>query len=230
MNKLSCIAIDDEPIALSIIRNYVAKTDLLDLIASFDDVLKAEIYLQNNEVDLLFLDIDMPDKSGLALIKDLQNPPLFILTTAYKDYALDAFDLSAVDFLLKPFSIERFIKAVNKAKELFAIKQQQKKNLLSIYVDYKVVLIDTTDIEFIESLSDYVIIHLKDNTQYKTLSTLKAIEEKLPNEHFLKVHRSYIVAIDAIQSYSNRQLQLIDIQIPVGTTYIKDVSEFIKGN
>jgi two-component system, LytTR family, response regulator len=224
--KLSCIAIDDEPLALEVIKKYAYKNEQLLLQQVFDNVIEAEQYLQQHKIDLLFVDIDMPDKSGIELIAGLTTKPLIIFTTAHKKFALQAFDLEAVDYLLKPIQAERFDKAVEKAIVIAkGISKAEDNDSFLVYAEYKLVKIVFSNVLYIESMQDYVKIHLQNEKPVMTLQTLKKVLELLPAEKFQQVHRSYIVAVDKIKSLQQKNIELANgTQLPVSNSY----SAFIK--
>lgn len=216
---ITCIIIDDEPLALRLLETYINKMDELILIQAFEDALSAKVYLENNWVDLILLDIDMPDLNGIDLIKALDKKPLFIFTTAYKDYALEGFELEAVDFLLKPFNFDRFHKAIERVDKQLGLKRNSS-SFLSVYTEYRLVNIDVSTIEYIEGMEDYVKIHLSNGQCIITLSTLKGILNRLSTGNFLRVHRSYIVCLDKIISLKSKKLQLPSVEITVGNSYL----------
>ncbi len=224
--KLSCIAIDDEPLALEVIKKYAYENDSLLLQKVFDNVIETEKYLQQHRIDLLFVDIDMPDKSGIELIASLTIKPLIIFTTAHKKFALQAFELEAVDYLLKPIQPERFNKAVEKAIVMAkGITKAEDNASFLVYAEYKLVKISFAAVIYIESMQDYVKIHLQNEKPVMTLQTLKKILEILPAEKFQQVHRSYIVAFDKIKILQQKGIELVNgIQLPVSNSY----SSFIK--
>ena len=215
------IAIDDEPLALELIEAYCSNLNDLQLVQSFTNTAKAKIYLQNNTVDLIFLDIQMPNISGIDFYNNLEEKPLVIFTTAYSNYALKGFELNAIDYLLKPFDFERFHKAVIKAKEYFAFSNKSKNEVRYIYVRavYALIKIDCNEILFLESIDDYIKIHLLGKKPIMTLGTLKSMEEKLPNELFTRVHRSYIVSINKIESVKGKNIQMNASEIPISNKY-----------
>lgn len=224
--KLSCIAIDDEPLALEVIKKYAYKNDSLLLQKVFDNVIEAEKYLHQHRIDLLFVDIDMPDKNGIELIASLTIKPLIIFTTAHKKFALQAFELEAVDYLLKPVQPERFNKAVEKAIVITkGITKAEDNDSFLVYAEYKLVKINFAAVIYIESMQDYIKIHLQNEKPVMTLQTLKKIQETLPAGKFQQVHRSYIVAIDKIKKMQQKSIELVNgIQLPISNSY----SNFIK--
>ena len=204
---IHCIAIDDEPLALQLITEYCMKISFLRLEKTFTNTDEAKAYLASNSIDLLFLDIQMPDITGMQFYKNLVKKPPVIFTTAYKDYALDGFNVDAVDYLLKPFEYDRFLKACYKAKEYIEFLNSQELQLNSIFVkvNYEIMKMNLKDIDLIEALDDYIKIYLKP-TPVLTLMTLKNILEKLPPRDFIRVHRSFIVPVAKIEKFSKTKV------------------------
>ena len=229
--QLKCIAIDDEPLALELIKNYVARIPALQLLHTFDDALAGAEFLKNSTVDLLFVDINMPDITGVELVRSLEKKPIVIFTTAYKNYAYEGFELQALDYLLKPIDFERFSKAVDKAIDYYKYKNTTvtDDNAASLYVysEYRMVRIDLKDIEYIESMEDYIKIHRHNLPTILTLMPLKKILEKLPADDFKRIHRSYIVAINKVKAIQNRKAYLGDIQLPISDTYFDGVKNWL---
>ena len=221
---IQCIAIDDEPLALELISTYCAEIDFIQLQKTFTKTSDALKYIKSNPVDLLFLDIQMPDISGIDFYKNLEEKTMVIFTTAYSEYAVEGFNLNAVDYLLKPYELERFRKAVNKAKEFYdyAAKETNETNYIFVRADYSLIKIDCNDILYIESIDDYLRIHLSGKKPVMTLSTLKSIEDKLPSSNFIRVHRSYIVALNKIESVRGKNIQLPLAEIPISNKYEAD--------
>jgi len=221
---MHCIAIDDEPLALELVSAFCAEVNFLSLDKTFTKTSDAIDYLKTNTVDLLFLDIQMPDISGIDFFKNLSTKPMVIFTTAYSQYAVDGFDLNAIDYLLKPYEFERFQKAVNKAKEFYdySKKEENESNYIFVRADYSLIKIDCNEILYIESIDDYIRIHLLGKKPIMTLSTLKAIEDKLPIHYFIRVHRSYIVALNKIESVRGKNIQLLSVEIPISNKYEAD--------
>lgn len=217
---IHCIAIDDEPLALQLIQEYCAKISFLKLGKTFTNTDEAIAYMQENKTDLLFLDIQMPDISGIQFYKNLSEKPPVIFTTAYKDFAVEGFNVDAVDYLLKPFEYDRFLKACYKAKEYieFLSSQEVQLNSLFIKVNYEIMKINLKDIDLIEALDDYIKIYIKPNPVL-TLMTLKSIQEKLPPRDFVRVHRSFIIPLAKIEKFSKSKVWIAGKEIPIGSSY-----------
>jgi len=215
--------IDDEPPALALLEKYILQSQSLQLLCSFSDAIAALEFLKKNSVDLLFIDINMPDISGLDLVRSLQNKPMIIFTTAHKKYALEGFELDAIDYLLKPISLERFTKAVNKAGEYFRFIKKpvtEKNQSLFVYSEYRLIKINLDEIEYIESLEDYIRIHLTNSKPILTLMTMKGVLDKLPGRFFKRIHRSYIVPVNKVRSVQNRKVRLASgTDLPVSDSY-----------
>jgi DNA-binding LytR/AlgR family response regulator len=217
---IHCIAIDDEPLALQLISEYCSKISFLKLEKVFTNTDEARVYLQENKVDLLFLDIQMPDINGMQFYKSLAEKPPVIFTTAFKDFAVEGFSVDAIDYLLKPFEYDRFLKACYKANEYMEFLSSQEMQLNSIFVkvNYEIMKINLKDIELIEALDDYIKIYIKP-TPVLTLMTLKSIQEKLPSRDFVRVHRSFIVPLSRIEKFSKTKLWVAGKEIPIGSSY-----------
>lgn len=226
---MNAVAIDDEPLALEIIRDFCSRVPGVELMAFFDNAVAGKQFIEAHQPELLFLDIHMPDINGLELVNDLAWRPALIFTTAYKEFALEGFELEAVDYLLKPFSLERFEKAVQKARR-FAVADNPVKRTdsLFVYADYRMLKIKFEDILYIESLDDYIRIHLNTGRSVLTLLSLKKVAEKLPPD-FMRVHRSCIVSLKQIDSFLGRKLRLVTGQeLPVGETYLPALQQWMK--
>ncbi len=222
------IAIDDEPLALEIIQDFCQNISDLQLLKTFENALVGKRYLGQHVVDLLFVDIDMPDLNGLDLVKSLPYNPMIIFTTAYKEYALEGFDLEAIDYLLKPFSIERFEKAVNRAKKRYNTIEKKQDGLF-VYVEYQITKIRFQEIRYIKSLNDYIKIHTTNGRSVLTLMPLKKVQEKLPENDFLRIHRSYIISIKEVSSFLGRKIKLRSgEELPVSESHLSDVLQLIK--
>lgn len=230
--QLKCIAIDDEPLALELIRQYVDRVPELQLVQTFDDAITGGEFLRANTVDLLFIDINMPDITGIELVRSLKNKPATIFTTAYKKFAFEGFELEAVDYLLKPISFERFLKAVRRVIDFHAVKNSAKENCSEHFFvrsEYRMVKIELNEIDYIEGLEDYIKIHFTNAKPVLTLMTLKAVLEKLPEEKFKRIHRSYIIPVNKVQSILNRKLTLTNgTELPVSDSYASFINEWIK--
>lgn len=232
---MNCIAVDDEPLALKLLADNISKVAYLKLVASCTDAFEAVKALQENTVDLIFIDIQMPGLTGLQLVSTLQNKPLVIFITAYKQYALESYDLAVVDYLVKPVALDRFIKACNKAKELHelkSVKQQpaiiNTKDFFFLNADYSQIKIMFSDIIWVEGVRDYIKIYLRsDNKPLLIRSSLKAIEQELPSSKFLRIHKSYLVAVESITSVRKNSIFIREMELPVGETFREIVERLI---
>jgi len=233
--NMKCIAVDDEPLALQLLGDNISKVPYLEPVALCNDAFEAIKVLQHEKVDLIFVDIQMPGLSGLEFIASLENKPLVIFITAYKQYALESYDLQVVDYLVKPVSLDRFIKACNRAKEVHDLKQLKVGPLPSpavsyffVNADYSQLKVMFADITWLEGLRDYVKIHLKNsNKPIVTRASLKAIEEQLPSRKFIRIHKSYIIAIDSIIAVRKNSVFIENQELPVGETYRDDVDRLV---
>lgn len=231
--NITCIAVDDEPLALELMETYILQVPGLHLLRTFTDAVSAWSFIQKNPVDLLFLDIQMPDISGLQMAKSLEKrKPLVVFTTAFSKYAVEGFNVHAVDYLLKPFEFNRFKEAVDKAVEIKILSEktpvQAEEKAVFVKSDYQNVRIPTKDIHFIEGFDDYIRIHVDTGKSIYTLMSLKSMLEKLPENEFIRVHRSYIVPINRIQRVFNQQIQLGNKDIPIGKSYIEAVRKTLQ--
>lgn len=217
---ISCIAIDDEPLALQVIKEYCDKISFLELKDTFTNPDLAKTFLKENKVEVVFLDIQMPDCNGIELYRSLPNKPAVVFTTAHKDFAAEGFNVDAIDYLLKPFDYARFLKAVYKAKEYLEFISSKDLELSSIFVkvNYELMKINLKDIDLIEALDDYIKIHIKPQPVL-TLMTLKGIQEKLPAKEFIRVHRSYIIPINKIERFNRQKIIVAGKEVPVGSSY-----------
>lgn len=221
---IKAIALDDEILALKIIENYAAKIENLDLEKVFNNQSDAQKHLNKYPVDLIFLDIEMPAKNGLDFYKSISQNTKVIFTTAYSEYAVDAFEVNAIDYLVKPFSFDRFKSAVEKIKDT---ETQDDHRYLTIRADYKLHKINYDDIQLIESLNDYVKIHLRDQKNITARGSMKHVSEKLSDKEFIRVHRSYIVPIKDIKTIVNKNIHIADFIIPIGETYKNDIMKIL---
>lgn len=226
-NKHNCLVVDDEPMARDVLRRYIEKMPALQLAGECSNAIDALLFLQNNHVDLIFLDIRMPELLGTEFVQSLRNPPKIIFTTAFKEYALDGFELDAVDYLLKPIRLERFLKAVNKAfanrnnEQLNETLSPDKKNgtdFIYLRIDRKRVKIILSDILYIESAKDYVKVFTKDK-YYITRQTISSVEAMLSGNEFVRIHRSFIVAVNKIRSFNNELVEIGSKELPIGKLY-----------
>lgn len=233
---MNCIAVDDEPLALKLLVDNISKLPYLKLMASCTDAFEAVKALQENSVDLIFIDIQMPGLTGMQLVSTLQNKPLVIFITAYKQYALESYDLAVVDYLVKPVALDRFIKACNKAKELYELKSLKQqpaatntKDFFFVNADYSQVKIMFNDIIWMEGVRDYVKIYLKTtNKPLLIRSSLKAIETELPSSKFIRIHKSYLVAIDSITSIRKNSVFIKEMELPVGETFREAIDKLTR--
>lgn len=228
--KLKAIAIDDEPLALEIVKQYCAQHGDIELLQTFDNAVAGLEYINQCRPDLLFIDIDMPDMNGIDLVNRIRSRPMIIFTTAYKEFALEGFELEAVDYLLKPFSFERFEKAVQKAFSHYkAHNDTAKAGHIFVYSEYRMLKIDLDNIIYIESLDDYIKIHLADGKPVMTLMPLKKISQDLPADQFMRIHRSYIAAAKYISSLSGRRIILTNgTTLPVSESYAAQLARWTK--
>lgn len=225
---IKAIAIDDEPLALKIIEHFCKQVDFIELEKTFTKTDEALRHLKKFPVDLLFLDIQMPGKNGIDFYRQLDNEIMVIFTTAYSEYAVEGFNIKALDYLLKPFSQERFLQAAERAKkELQGRKNTVEHNHLLIRADYKLHRIEFDDIMLIEGLDDYIRIHLKNKTVITARLSMKGILEKLPQSLFIRVHRSYIIPIKKVKTLYNKTIQIEDFVIPIGDTYKDEVNKHL---
>jgi two-component system LytT family response regulator len=230
--QLKCVAIDDEPLALELIKNYVTRFPVLQMLQTFEDAVSCAEYLRQNAVDLLFVDINMPDITGIDLVRSLASKPMVIFTTAYKNFAFEGFELEAIDYLLKPIDVKRFGKAVEKAVDYYKYKNiladEGQDESLYVYSEYRMVKINLKDIEYIESMEDYIKIHLQFAKTVLTLMSMKKVLEKLPEEKFQRIHRSYIVPVNKVRSIQNRKVKLNTIELPISDSYIDFARRWMK--
>lgn len=230
MSKISCVIVDDEPVARDILASYVAKIPNLELVKSCKNAMEAFEVANQQKIDIFFLDINMPDISGLSLAKSINQKSKIIFTTAYREYAIDGFNLEAVDYLLKPISFDRFLQAINKYFQGIPVTENEQKvpstviksNFIFVRSDRKMVKINFEEMLYVESLSDYIKIYLSDKT-ITTRETISNIESKLPTKNFLRIHRSYIVNLNKAVSYTNEFVEIGKNAIPISRTYKENV-------
>lgn len=236
MNKsIKCLIVDDEPLAIDVIKEYVMQIPQLELVATCTKAMEAFQIINQQQVDLLFLDIEMPGINGINFVKSLNNPPAVILTTAFREYAMESYEIDVVDYLLKPISFDRFFKAITRYLKTPAennivnsVPEQSAKTGGSIYVysNKKNMKVFFDDILFVESIKDYITIHTNDK-KIVSKNTITKYEELLP-EHFIRVHRSYIINSTKISAFTNQDIEIGAIEIPIGTSYKRAVLEKLK--
>jgi len=233
--KLTCLLVDDEPPALKVLESYIESMDHLDIVGKCYNAFEAMQVLQQKNVDVIFLDIKMPRLLGTEFLRTIRHPPKIIFTTAHKDYAMEGFELDAVDYLLKPFSLERFIRAVNKITGINnAIPENAKEApathpdaFLYFRVDRKMIRVELEDIVYIESLRDYIKIIRVQQKPLIVKKSIGSIEEMLPGHQFLRVHRSYIIAINKVTAFTKNDVEIHGLEIPIGKIYRQQVNKFL---
>jgi DNA-binding LytR/AlgR family response regulator len=233
--KINCIIVDDEPTAREILETYLQKITTVNLVKSCKNVKEALEIISKSQIDLVLLDINMPEISGLTLARVIDKNTKVIFTTAYREYAVDGFDIQAVDYLLKPISFDRFLKAINKFFDLpeFSIRkdpvvlEQSKTDFIFVRSERKIVKINFDEILYIESLSDYIKIFTTGKTVI-TRETISNMEAKLPNSRFLRIHRSFLVGIDKIDTYTNEFVEVNEEELPISRTYKESVLQKLK--
>ncbi|MGB8317103.1 MAG: response regulator [Ignavibacteriaceae bacterium] len=222
MSKIKCIIIEDEPLAVKILSDYILQVPFLEIAGKFKDAILAADYLRDHDVDLIFLDIHLPKLKGMAFLKTLTNPPAVIVTTAYHQYAVEGFELNVTDYLLKPFEFERFLVAVNKVKSIPKDEQvlngDNEKDFIFLNVNKKKAKILFPEIVYIESQREYIKIVTTKKTYISKIST-KEIESVLPSNLFKRIHRSFIISLDKIESYNAETVEVNGISIPIGRGY-----------
>ena len=240
LKVISCIIVDDEAIAREIIATHLSKIDYIEVKAQCKNAIEAFNYISNNQVDLVFLDINMPEISGISFAKSINKSIRIIFTTAYRDYAVEGFDLQAVDYLLKPISFERLIQAVNRyidvntSSEEYLTETLDHNDFIFVRANRRMLKVNFDAIIYIESLSDYIKIHLNasaldhPNETIVTRETISAIEAKLPKHQFLRIHRSYIVRLSKIQSFTNEEVTVNRKALPISRSYKKDVLKHLE--
>ncbi|MEP3210022.1 MAG: LytTR family DNA-binding domain-containing protein [Maribacter sp.] len=243
-NKIKCIIVDDEPLARDVLVNYAEQIDQLEVVASCGNALEAFEHIQAGDIQLVFLDIKMPKLNGLELIESIKNPPLVVFTTAYREFAIKAFDLDAIDYLLKPISLTRFLKTVSKANKYLQGLQtesngegQEKSNgipsstseqeFLYIKSDRKMVKLDLSCVHYLESLNDKVIIHLADK-EVLTTQRISYLLEKLPKQQFIRIHRSYIISLTHVAAFNNIMVEVKERELPIGRNYRSQALEALR--
>lgn len=236
--KLNCVIVEDEPLARNLLTEYVRKVPTLNLVEACSSPLAALEVLRNHAVDLLFLDVQMPELTGISLLKVLQKKPLVVLTTAYSEYALEGYELDVADYLLKPITFERFLRAVDKVTQRLEGKQiimtekvisETPNPFVFVKDGTKLVKVQLNDILYVEGLKDYVTIHTKQQ-KITSLQRMKALEEQLPSDKFIRIHNSYIISLQAIEVIHKGEVQVAGTLLPIGDTFKKSFREFIERN
>jgi DNA-binding LytR/AlgR family response regulator len=233
--KLTCLIIDDEPIARKGLEEHVQEIEFLDCIASCENALKASTYLNEQKIDLIYLDIHMPKVTGIDFLKSLKNPPLTIFTTAYSDYALEGYALDVIDYLVKPITFERFLKASQKAMEFFQLKSNavnysaSRADYFFVRCDRKFEKVFFRDVSYVEGLQNYAVIHLHDR-KLITYITLTSLENQLPKDEFLKVHKSFLISLRHVKAIEGDEIIIDDARIPISRNLREQVTHQILGN
>lgn len=234
---MRCLIIDDEPLAIELLEDFVSKIPFLKLEKSCSNAYEAMELIRTKKIDLIFSDIEMPDFTGIEFVQSLEQKPLLIFTTAYSHYAVEGFNLNAVDYLVKPIPFHRFVKAVNRAQELFELKTEAENlteptmfssSFIFVKSEYENLKINLSDIHYIEGLKDYIKIHTNNAKPILTLNSLKSFEEKLPS-NFIRVHRSFIVSLNHINSVQRNRIIIDKVYIPIGQNYKDDFIKRIEG-
>ena len=239
---INVIIVDDEPLAQDVLETHIEKVPELNLVQKCRNALEANDALRNNDIDLMFLDIQMPQLTGIDFLRTLSNPPLVIFTTAYPNYAVEGFELDALDYLLKPISLDRFIKATNKAIEQISLRNNTGStsetfgdglDYIFVKADKKLIKVNYADVLYIEGLKDYVIIRM-DASRVITLQTMKSLEEKLPAGQFKRIHRSYIVNVGKIRAIVGNMIEIMEKgqpkHLPIGKNYREDLLNIVNQN
>jgi DNA-binding LytR/AlgR family response regulator len=234
---INVVAVDDEPLALQLVKGYIEKTDFLSLAGAFDNPVEAINFIEGADIDLVLLDIQMPDITGTELARVIAGGPKVIFTTAYEKYALEGFRLDAVDYLLKPFSYAEFLKAVRKAQKIIDAERKQlpvvevKNDFLFVKSEYKIRRINFSEVHYIEGLKDYIKIWMiNEKKPVLSLTTLKSVEAKLPAEKFMRVHRSFIVNLDTVRVIERNRIVYGEVRIPVTDQYRENFQKFLETN
>jgi len=237
MLKLKCLAIDDEPLALELLEDNIRQLSFLELAGKCSNAMEAIKIMQQQEIDLIFLDIQMPGLTGLQFIQSMKIRPLIILVTAYEKFALDGFNLDVVDYLVKPVALERFIKASNKALDIYrinhhlSIPKESVPEYFFINVDYKMLKVEFNDIVWVEGFKDYLKMHLKSSSSPLVVRmSMKNMEEQLPPLYFIRIHKSYILSKKAITAVRKNSVYIDSLELPVGDMYKEQVASFVKAD
>ena len=231
MKKLSCIIVDDEPVARKILQEFVEQVHYLDLIGKFENAVKAELFLKNNSVDLIFLDIEMPKVSGIQFLQKLNLDSMVIITTAFPQYALDGYELDIIDYLLKPFAFNRFLKAISKARDFYKMNSNQIAPSLESYIyiksEKRIEKLELNDILFIESVGNYVSVYTA-SKKFIAYLTLKSLEQQLPAETFIKIHQSFLVNSTKIEAFEGNEIKLGGHSLPMSRNCRDNVMKLVQ--
>ncbi|MFV8391778.1 LytR/AlgR family response regulator transcription factor [Flavobacterium sp. LB2P6] len=228
--KYKCIIVDDEPLARELITSHLAHFESFELIDSFENALKAYTFLESNDVDLIFLDIEMPLLKGNDFLKKLKNPPTVVFTTAYREYALEGYELNVVDYLLKPITFDRFFVSIEKFKQLQTPKKQEEKvteKHIFVSSGIKNIKIVFDEILYIESLKDYITIHLENKISYHLKFNISSFE-KLLNQDFVRIHRSFIINVKKLRAYTKNEIEIDSFEIPIGNSYKENWQNYLR--
>jgi len=236
MSKIKCLIVDDEPLAIEVLKSHIQKINSLELVGACFDAIEAFDFLKNNEVDLMFLDIQMPEMKGTDLVRTLQNPPAVVFTTAFREYAIESYDLNVLDYLLKPISFERFLQTIEKYKQQSVLisevsLQKNKGDKECIYLREKNVIhkIPVSEVIYVESFGDYIKLHTNDR-EINSRATISSIQKTLPDKYFIRIHRSYLIATNQITSFSPVMVMVAGKEFPIGTRYRKITFEKLNYN
>lgn len=229
------LAIDDEPLALKQLATYIRKVPFLELVAECQSAIDAQKILEQDVIDVMFIDINMPDLNGLDFVRTLAAPPLVVFTTAYSEYAIDGYKVNAVDYLLKPFGMDEFLRAANKVKQQYdlthttEVSKVDDNDAMFLKTEHRIVRININNIRYIEGMSEYLKIYLKDAKPIVVLLSMKKMEERLPSQSFMRIHRSYIINLNEIQEVNkNRVILDTDTFLPIGDLYREQLNQYIE--
>ncbi len=232
MKKLQCLIVEDEELARDLLENFIQKIPHLELVAKCENPLSGMEILRNKSIDILFLDIQMPELTGVEMLKLIPQKPVVIFTTAYPSYALEGYQLNVTDYLLKPYSFDRFVQAVNKASEMVRLKNgntdsnqsTETKDYFLVNSDHKVIKIKYADLVYVESMREYVAYHTKAQGRILSLMSLKKLEVDLPSDRFLRIHKSYIVSTEKVTALEGNLVHIGETKIPIGASYKDQVT------
>lgn len=231
MNKIKCLIVEDEELARDLLEKFIGKLPNLELVGKCENPVKAMEILENEKIELMFLDIQMPQMTGIEFLKILPNKPVVIFTTAYKEYALEGYQLDVTDYLLKPFSFDRFVQAVKKATEVIQLKNnanqstvaESSKDYLLVNSEHKIFKLKFSEIEYIEGMREYVAFHTSNENRIMSLMSLKKLQAELPQDQFIRIHKSYIINSQKVKALEGNTVHIVDKKIPIGASYREDV-------